>query len=303
MWRSAKRRSRSTATIGLAVGLVGLSSLASFAEAASDTAQAVYEQAARYHHGEGVAKNLTRALQLYCQAGRAGHADAMFKIGWMFLNGRETSQHDGQGVAWLAAAARAGHPTAGNVLKMLDGVAPASVRRCPVAPNENRSRDVDTPVTAEMPLPLEPPPEIEALAQRIGAEYNVAPELVLAVIAVESAWQPHAVSHAGAQGLMQLIPETAARFGVLDPFDPEQNVRGGTQYLRWLLSLFRGDVTRVLAAYNAGEGAVIRHKGIPPYTETQEYVVKVRRYYSAITHPFDPTVAQDDSYLQIGQKQ
>lgn len=158
------------------------------------------------------------------------------------------------------------------------------------------SGDIDT-----SPLPLRPPAEIDALARRVAAEYDVAPELVLAVIAVESAWQPEAVSHAGAQGLMQLIPETAERFGVRDPFDPEQNVRGGTRYLRWLLSLFRGDVTRALAAYNAGERAVLRHGGVPPYPETQNYVVKVRRYYQPATHPYDPALVGPDVRLQIAQ--
>lgn len=306
MRRTAIGRTRTavvTAAIGLAAGLLAPSGALSPAEAASGAARAAFERAERYHHGNGVAKSLARAQQLYCQAGRAGHADAMFTIGWMFLNGRETAQNDSQGAAWMAAAARAGHPTAGNVLKMLGGVKTAAVRHCPTAPADTKVARAGggSRVAAATPLPLRPPADIEALAHRVGAEYDVSPNLVLAVIAVESAWRPDVVSHAGAQGLMQLIPETAARFGVRDPFDPEQNVRGGTQYLRWLLSLFQGDVTRALAAYNAGERAVLRHDGIPPYAETQDYVVKVRRYYQAVTHPYDPAVAGADARLRISQ--
>ncbi|WP_071797616.1 lytic transglycosylase domain-containing protein [Natronohydrobacter thiooxidans] len=104
---------------------------------------------------------------------------------------------------------------------------------------------------------------------------NVSPALALAVIAVESAGRPQAVSHAGAQGLMQLIPATAERFGVSDAFDATQNIRGGVQYLDWLLKHFDNDVVLALAGYNAGEGAVRRNEGVPPFAETRDYVPKV----------------------------
>ena len=104
---------------------------------------------------------------------------------------------------------------------------------------------------------------------------NVSPALVLAVIGIESAGQPDAVSHAGAVGLMQLIPATAERFGVSDSTDPVQNIRGGVAYLDWLLKEFDNDPLMVLAAYNAGEGAVRANQGVPPYAETRDYVPKV----------------------------
>jgi len=97
----------------------------------------------------------------------------------------------------------------------------------------------------------------------------------MAVIQVESNFDPNALSPKNAQGLMQLIPETAERFGVNDVWDPEQNLRGGMAYLRWLLDHFQGDVRLALAGYNAGEGAVEQHQGIPPFGETQEYVRRV----------------------------
>jgi len=104
---------------------------------------------------------------------------------------------------------------------------------------------------------------------------RVSPALALAVISVESAGRPAAVSHAGAQGLMQLIPATAARFGVSNSLDPVQNIRGGVAYLDWLLGEFDGDVVLALAGYNAGEGAVRRNNGVPPYAETRDYVPRV----------------------------
>lgn len=104
---------------------------------------------------------------------------------------------------------------------------------------------------------------------------QVSPALALAVIAVESAGRPRAVSSAGAQGLMQLIPATAERFGVTDSMDPAQNIRGGVAYLHWLLDEFDGDVVLALAGYNAGEGAVRRNGGVPPFAETRDYVPRV----------------------------
>lgn len=113
----------------------------------------------------------------------------------------------------------------------------------------------------------------DILISSIGTD--VSPALALAVIAVESAGRSDAESAAGAQGLMQLIPETAARFGVTDAMDPAQNIKGGVTYLDWLIDEFAGDVTLALAGYNAGENAVKKHNGPPPYPETRAYVPKV----------------------------
>jgi soluble lytic murein transglycosylase-like protein len=124
--------------------------------------------------------------------------------------------------------------------------------------------------------------EIAAATQVHGVDVA----LVRAVIHAESAYRANAVSHAGAQGLMQLIPATAQRFGVVDVYDPGQNIAGGVEYLAWLLKRFNGDVRLATAGYNAGEGAVDRHGGVPPYAETQVYVERVAilhaRYRAAL---------------------
>ncbi|WP_414610909.1 lytic transglycosylase domain-containing protein [Stenotrophomonas pavanii] len=126
--------------------------------------------------------------------------------------------------------------------------------------------------------------EITSAAREFGVEEAV----VRAIIHAESAYNPTALSRAGAQGLMQLMPPTAARFGVSDAYDAGQNIRGGVQYLAWLLKRFNGDLTLAAAGYNAGEGAVDRHGGVPPYSETQYYVRRVgqlaERYRTALTH-------------------
>jgi soluble lytic murein transglycosylase-like protein len=112
-----------------------------------------------------------------------------------------------------------------------------------------------------------------------AALYQIPEALIRAVIRVESDFDPRAVSPANARGLMQMIPETAERMLVTDVFDPRQNIFGGVRYLRVLANTFNGDLALTVAAYNAGENAVIRAGGIPPYPETQDYVVRVIGYY------------------------
>jgi soluble lytic murein transglycosylase-like protein len=118
-----------------------------------------------------------------------------------------------------------------------------------------------------------------ATIEEVADRYKVDPSLVMAVIEVESAFNAKAVSSAGAIGLMQLMPMTAKRFGVKDPYDPIQNLHGGVQYLRFLLSEFKHDLRLAVAAYNAGETAVSRYGDVPPYKQTQNFVKKVLTAY------------------------
>jgi soluble lytic murein transglycosylase-like protein len=128
------------------------------------------------------------------------------------------------------------------------------------------------------PAPLAPQ-HIEALVQSNASAWQVDPALVKAVIANESGFDANATSKVGAQGLMQLMPGTASSLGVRDPYDPQQNVAGGTRYLRGLLDRFGGDARLAVAAYNAGPGAVEKYGDVPPYAETQSYVQNVLASY------------------------
>lgn len=119
------------------------------------------------------------------------------------------------------------------------------------------------------------------ILEREAKKHKVPLPLLIAVVAVESGGNPRAISPKGAGGLMQLMPATARRFGVRNSLAPAQNVRGGATYLRWLLNRYGGDAVLALAGYNAGEGAVDRHDGVPPYRETRDYVPKVAAAYAA----------------------
>jgi soluble lytic murein transglycosylase-like protein len=141
-------------------------------------------------------------------------------------------------------------------------------------------RQPPTAVATDAPAPV-PPEQINALVQQNADVWQVDPALIKSVIANESSFNANATSPVGAQGLMQLMPETAAALGVKDPYDPAQNVAGGTRYLKSLLDRFNGDTRLAVAAYNAGPGAVEKYNGVPPYAETQNYVKNVLGSYTS----------------------
>ena len=136
--------------------------------------------------------------------------------------------------------------------------------------------------------------DLDKIIFETGKRQGVDPRFIHAVIKQESKYNAKAVSSVGAQGLMQMMPATAERFGLKDPFDPAANVEAGTKYLKWLLKRFDGDVSLALAGYNAGEGAVDKYKGVPPYSETQNYVKKIVSNYGKTYHP---VLSPDDAKL------
>jgi hypothetical protein len=227
--------------------------------------------AARFEHGEGVARDPDAAIRLYCRAARGGHAGARYQLGWLYANGRGVERDEPLAGAWFRLAAEQGDAHAERMLRFV-GPPPGPVANPPCRLSDGRSADLAL-------LGHHDPRrrEIAAWVEQIAPEYGLDPVLVLAVIQAESNFNPLARSPKNAQGLMQLIPATAQRFGVRDVWDPQENLRGGMAYLRWLLDHFEGDLDLALAGYNAGEGAVQRHGGIPPYPETRAYVRQVSR--------------------------
>ena len=234
---------------------------------ATGSNSALTEWGRRYENGEGVQADVSRAIRLYCKAAKRGHADAQYYLGRVYASGRGADRDDALAAAWFKRAAGKNHRQSRNLLRLLR-VKPKAVATCPVG-------GASPKFTAKGSTVFTTPAHFEKLVRTLAPEYRLDPALVLALIRVESNFDARARSPKNAQGLMQLIPETAERFGVRDVWDPEENLRGGMAYLRWLLDHFSGDVKLALAGYNAGEGAVQRHRGIPPYAETQEYVRKI----------------------------
>ncbi len=255
--------------------------------------------------GLGVPRNLGRAFDLYCEAARGGYPDALVRMGWMFAEGNGVEKNLDAAATLFKRAARFGSGVGNELAERFRGTGRELLPVCLKGTLVERG-------TAERPATAA---ELSAMAPRIGSPlamnplvgaerskfvsmvlaearaYKLDPRLVLAVMATESGFDPNAKSPKNALGLMQLIPDTAARFNVKDILDPVENIRGGMAYLRWLLAYYRGDVTLTLAAYNAGEGAVDKHNGVPPFTETVAYVQRIRALYPFDRHPYDATVS------------
>ena len=147
----------------------------------------------------------------------------------------------------------------------------AQEARVEAAPVESAPATATTPTATETDGEV----DLDTYIKHVAARYDVPADLVAAVIEAESSRNPRAVSRRGARGLMQLMPKTAKRLGVDDPFDPRANIEAGVKHLRAMIDIFGNDLPRVLAAYNAGEVAVIKHRGVPPYRETRAYVKRI----------------------------
>jgi soluble lytic murein transglycosylase-like protein len=283
-------------------------------------------------YGEpGVQRDPVRAA---IQLGRHGDAESQYSLAWMLTNARGIERSEAQAAHLFSAAAEQGYAQARNILSRMGaprGEPPACLRppeedhalaaaaaaaaaratahRQPghtaqsgAVANSTAARGLGAGGSAITP-PAPPRNAPEALVRYVrllAPEYQLEPHLVLAFIATESNFDATAISPKNAQGLMQLIPETAARFGVRNAMDPAQNVRGGMAYLRWLMARFQGDVVLVAAAYNAGEGAVERYLGVPPFAETRQYVWKIVQASGGLfSHPFDARVTEVSDLLPI----
>ena len=268
------------------------------------------DEAAVYEHGDGVERDGARAAALYCQAAKMGDAESQFNLGWLYTNGRGVERSEATAAFFFHAAAEQGFEQAKRMLSTVGGpsVDVPECMRPPPKPVPPTARVAAAPgQRSTAPKPFAPavevvsraPKNILDLVKQMAPDFQLEPQLVLAIIETESNFDTIALSPKNAKGLMQLIPETAARFGVRNAYDPAQTIRGGMAYQRWLLAYFEGDVSLVAAAYNAGEGAVDRYRGVPPYLETLTYVRKILTSARMVDHAFDARVTEASPQMRL----
>jgi len=253
--------------------------------------------------GQGQKRNRHLAASLYCQAARLGSAEGHYRAGNILAAAGDANL--GRAMSFYTTAGQLGHEAAAVVLEKILAIG-GEIRQ--VVPEcltgdpfghalifaedleEARQKLADMQKKEEQDLEdalavfdldaylssFKPEKaRIASLVARYAPDFGIEPRLALAIASVESNFDPAAVSPRNAHGVMQLIPDTARRFNVKNLHDPVESIRGGLAYLRWLTNYFSGDVVRVIAAYNAGEGAVDRYSGLPPYEETRMYVRRV----------------------------
>jgi soluble lytic murein transglycosylase-like protein len=247
--------------------------------AQSGSTRAQFELARRLETGIGAESNIPKAFDLYCKAAAKAHPMAAYRLGALYQSGKGVKRDDAMAAAWYRRSIELGHPEARELMPQLASTKQLPAPGCYVA-------------GVRGPEHMPAPPQIEKMVRGMAPEFGLDPNFVLAIMQIESGYRADAVSPRNAQGLMQLIPDTAERFGVKDPFDAKDNMRGGMRYLRWLLAYFQGDVSLVAAAYNAGEGAVERYRGVPPYKETETYVKRLNAVYPRKRHPFESRIAK-----------
>lgn len=246
----------------------------------------------RAHRAQAAGNHLV-AARLHCTAAAHGSLEAQYQLARLYLGPLRARRGHDIGHVLLALAAQRGHARAevllSSIRKPLPGDIDGQLPPCLLASAPLPPADGDAVVPHEVVehfiagLPRNHRTHAR-LVQRLAPRFDVDARLALAIVRAESNFDPGARSPRNAMGLMQLIPETAERFGVRDAFDPEQNVRGGLAYLRWLIARYDGDIARVAGAYNAGEGTVDRYGGVPPYAETEEYVRRILAFYRARRH-------------------
>lgn len=223
--------------------------------------------------------NLQKAIALYCVAASTGNPEGYFRIGRLLATGPASVRSAKMANSYLAMAMRLGNQQASRYYNPRIGNAPMG-DQCGVGMRGGQGSYFalpSTPFNVEAYLARQSPgkQKLATMLRHAAKRHQVDVRLVLAIAIAESNLESRAVSAKNAQGVMQLIPETQQRFGVTQPFDPAQNIKGGVSYLKWLDRRFDGNWVLISAAYNAGEKAVERYGGIPPYDETREYVKRV----------------------------
>ncbi len=258
--------------------IVAVSASPAFADGFEEAPRvlAALEQGRAAETGKGVSRNLWQAVRLYCDAATMGGPEAYFRIGRLLATAPGSMRNPRLANAYLAMAASLGSHEALKYYDPQQGNAELE-GDCPAAGGMDYA-DSGFDVDAYLRKQSAAKQQIAGLIRKVATKNHMNVQFALAIAMAESNLDPTAVSPSNAQGVMQLIPATQERFGVTRPFDPEQNIKGALAYIRWLEKRFAGDWRLVAAAYNAGEGAVDRHNGIPPYAETQQYVRRVMHF-------------------------
>ncbi len=258
---------------------------------------ALMRKAAGYETSADNPEDYWQAAALYCEASRLGNIEAQYRLGMLYAFGEGVPENKAYAASLFSMASNQGHAKAYDMLETVNYTSselPACVtsEAPPEKPHHLVSTGAEHTVLIDRYLESVPRNKlwIIDLANKMSGWYGIDPKFVLSIITVESNFGIKAQSPKKAMGLMQLIPATAERFNVKNAFDASQNIKGGIRYLRWLLSYYRGNVELVAAAYNAGEKAVDRYLGIPPYPETREYVKRLKTLYRRSRHPYDEKI-------------
>jgi hypothetical protein len=276
-------------------------------------ADAQFNLALLYKLGAGIPQDLKQAVYWYTKAAEQGHINAQYNLGSLYLDGdgQEVPQDLKQAVYWLTKAAEQGHVNAQYSLGRMyeyDDEPPQDYKQAffwytkaaeqgHYFAKEDRDKMLEKMSQSQIEEVQKPSKELyekidNEIAEQVryssfinaaAKRYNLAPELIQAIIKIESSFNPFAISERGAMGLMQLMPETAKEMNVGSPYEAEENIMGGSRYLRTLHDLFAGDMQLVLAAYNAGPNRILENSHrIPRIPETEEYVKKVLQEYGRI---------------------
>lgn len=270
------------------------------------------EMALRFRNSKSSPSDYADVVKNYCLAAKLGDAGAQYALGWLYANGRGVTVDEKIAAQLFTMAAEQGHAQAQEYLGRNPSAStetPSLACLLPELPITVASQTVmktnqygQNAISNKTEALFYSHDHILKLVNRLSPHYGIDSNLVMAFIAVESGFNVQATSPKNAQGLMQLIPETAARFGVKDPYKAEDNIKGGLAYLQWLLAYFKGDVQLVAAAYNAGEGAVVKYKGVPPYAETETYVKNIASFYNISSHPYRTDLVKASPILELVKK-
>ena len=267
------------------------------------------QQASALESANDTPDSAWQSAVLYCQSSRLGSSEAQYRLGMLYAFGQGVPESRPFAAALFALAASLGHAQASQMLESIELTSvelPACVsgeqlpEKAPLVIPPSLA--VDPLIDAYLLTLPQSKRWLVPLTTSLSAWYALDPKLVLSVIAVESNFNTKAASPKAAMGLMQLIPDTAERFNVRNAFDATQNLRGGMRYLRWLLSYYRGNLSYVLAAYNAGEGRVDRYQGVPPFPETRAYVKRVTGLYGSARHRFDENLTLASPWLAATER-